>query len=178
MTDRTPFPDPPTDAEIEAAKRFGVSVGLYRRFKRNAGPDAGRLERGDGPADIVAEEHLAEKMRRGPGLFKPRNKAPSILVSAARTPGEVAQTLLTISCYLGLMFLIIGLGGEKVQRVPGVFQVIALGLLVIPAMTISSLVWRSVGEGMRDRVRLLVRFWPLTLMVLIFLLGGVRLLLD
>ncbi len=178
MTDHTPFSDPPTEAEIEAAQRFGVSVGLYRRFKRNAGPGADRLEGGDGPADIVAEVQLAEKMRREPGFFKPRDKARGMLVSAARTPGEAAQTVLTIACYLGLMFLIIGLGGERVQRVPGVFQVIALGLLLIPAMMISSRVWRSIGEGMRDRVRLLVRFWPVTLLILIFLLGGVRLLVD
>lgn len=175
MTDRPLFPDPPTDAENEAAKRFGVTTNLYRRFKRNAGPAADRLERGDGPADIVAEEHLAGKMRREPGLFKRRNQAPSILVSAAKTPGEVAQTLLTISVYLALMFLIVGFGGDTVQRVPGVFQVIALGLLLIPAMMISSFVWRGVGEGVRDRVRLLVRFWPLTVIALIFLLGGIRL---
>lgn len=178
MTDRPPFPAPPTDAEIEAAKRFGVTVDLYRRFKRNAGPAADRLERGDGPADIVAEEHLAEKMRREPGLFKHRDKAPGILVSAAETPGEVARTLLTISVYLALMFLTVGLGGDTVQRVPGVFQVVALGLLLIPAMMISSFVWRGVGEGVRDRVRLLVRFWPLTLVALVFLLGGISLLLG
>jgi len=77
-----------------------------------------------------------------------------------------------------VMFLIVGFGGDAVQRVPGIFQVIALGLLLIPAMTISSLVWRGVGEGMRDRVRLLVRFWPLTLIALIYLLGGLRLLLE
>jgi len=170
--------DPPTDAEIEAAKRFGVSLSLYRQFKRNAGPNADLLERGDGPADIVAEQQLAEKMRREPGAFKRRNRPPSILVSAAKTPGEVAQTLLTISCYLALMFLIVGFGGEAVQRVPGIFQVIALGLLLIPAMMISSFAWRSVGEGMRDRVRLLVRFWPITLVVLVFLFGGLRLLFD
>ena len=178
MTPRSPFPDPPTQAEIEAAQRFGVSVDLYRRFKQNAGPAAERLERGEGPEDIAAETRLAERMRREGGVFKMRNTPPSVFASAAKTPGEAAQTILTIACYLALMFLIIGFGGERVQRVPGVFQVMAAGLLLIPAMMISSRVWRGIGEPMRDRVRLLVRFWPLTLLVLIFLLGGIRMLLE
>lgn len=176
--DDTPFSTPPTQAEIEAAQRFGVSVNMYRRFKRNAGPAADALERGEGPSDIVADARLAERMRREGGLFKSRNSAPSVLDSASRTPGEVAQTILTIACYLVLMFLIIGLGGERVQRVPGVFQVVAAGLLVIPALMLSSRIWRGVGEGVRDRVRLLVRYWPLTLFALLFLLGGIRVLLQ
>ncbi len=103
---------------------------------------------------------------------------PSVFASAAKTPGEAAQTVLTISCYLVLMFLIIGFGGERVQRVPGVFQVMAAGLLLVPAMMISSRLWRWIGERMRDRVRILFRFWPLTLFVLIFLLGGIRMLME
>ena len=178
MTDPTPFPHPPTRAEIETAARFGVSVDLYRRFKRNAGPAADRLERGEGPADIAEEALLAERMRREGGVFKLQNTPPSILASANQTPGEVAQTILTIACYLILMFLIIGLGGERVQRVPGVFQVVAAGILVIPAMMASTRIWRGVGEGVRDRVRLLVRWWPLTLIALVFLLGAIRLLLE
>lgn len=176
--DTNPFPHPPTQAEIETAERFGVSVDLYRRFKRNAGPAADRLERGEGPADVAEEARLAERMRREGGAFKLRNTPPNILVSAQRTPGEVAQTILTIACYLILMFLIIGFGGERVQRVPGVFQVVAAGLLLIPAMMISSRIWRGVGEGVRDRVRLLVRWWPLTLVALIFLLGGLKRMLE
>jgi len=176
--DGTPFPHPPTQAEIEAAERFGVSVDLYRRFKRNAGPAADRLERGEGPADVAEEALLAERLRRQGGVFKRRDTPPNILVSAHRTPGEVAQTILTIACYLILMFLIVGLGGERVQRVPGVFQVFAAGLLLIPAMMISSRIWRGVGEGVRERVRLLVRWWPVTLIALIFLLGGIKLMLE
>lgn len=170
MTQPSPFTDPPTDAEIEAAQRFGVSVDLYRQFKQNAGAAADRLERGDGPEDIAAEARLAQRMRRDSG------GPPGVFTSAAKTPGQAAQTVLTISCYLVLMFLIIGFGGERVQRVPGVFQVMAAGLLLIPAMMISSWIWRGIGERLRDRVRVLFRFWPLTLLALIFLLGGIRML--
>lgn len=173
-----PWSGPPTQREIDAAQRLGISVELYRRFKRNAGPEADRFERGDGPLDIVEEEHLAQKLRIEPGLFKRRHTAPNILVQAARTPGEVARSLLTIICYLMMMFLIIGLGGEAVQRVPGVFQVLALGVLLIPAMLLSSFIWRHLGEGGRDVARVLVKFWPLTLPALLFGIGALKLLLS
>jgi hypothetical protein len=147
---------------------------MYLEFKRNAGPAAEQLERGIGPADIESEARLARQLRRQPSLFKARNKAPSVLVSAARTRGEVAQTLLTIFCYLVLMCLLVGFGGETVQRIPGVFQVLGLGLLLIPAMLLSSASWRQVGESARNTIRALIRFWPLTVVALIFLLGLVR----
>lgn len=174
-----PFNEPPSPAEIDAAQRLGVSVEMYRQFKRNAGPAAERLEQGDGPADIVAEDHLADKMRREPGLFKKRNEAPSLFVQAAETPGEVAQTILTIFCYLVLMFgSLIVYGVEKAQRIPGIFQVVILGLLVIPAMMLSSRIWERIGEGARDFCRTLVRIWPVTLVLLILVFGGLKLLLQ
>ncbi len=174
MSEPMSFPTPPTEAEIDAAERLGVGLDLYRQLKRNAGAAGDRLEQGDGPADVVKEQHLADKLRREPGIFKARNTAPNVLVAAARTPGEVAQTLLTIFCYLALMFLVVGFGGERVQRIPGVFQVAALGLLLIPAMMLSSAIWRGLGEGVRDTIRALIRFWPLTFVALIFLLGLLR----
>lgn len=132
----------------------------------------------DRPEDIVAEEALARQMHRRSGVFKRQNSAPNIFSQAARTPGEVAKTILTIACYLGLMFLIVAFGGQRVRAVPGIFQVVGLGLLIIPAMSLSSLIWEAIGETARDGVRLLVRFWPLTLVLLVFALGGLRLLLE
>lgn len=173
-----PASGPPTQAELDAAQRLGVDVGLYRQFKRNAGAAADALEVGTGPRDIVAEEQLYQKMRMEPGLFKGPDTAPHVVVAAARTPGEVAKSLLTIACYLVLMFMLIGFGGETVQDVPGVFQVVAALLLVVPAMMLSSFIWEGIGEGMRDVVRALVRFWPLTLPALIFALGALKLLLG
>ena len=58
---------------------------------------------------------------------------------------------------------------------PGIFEVIYLGVLVIPAMMLSSFVWRILGEGVRDVLRFLVRFWPLTLIALLFGLGLLKL---
>jgi hypothetical protein len=174
-----PVPEPPTPAEVEAARRLGVPLELYRQFKRNAGPAAERLEKGDGPADVVAEQQLADKMRRQPGLFKRQNTAPNIFVQAAETPGEVAKTLLTIFCYVVLMFgSLIFYGVEKAQRIPGIFQMVILGLLVIPALMLSSFIWEHIGEGARDVCRALVRFWPLTLVGLIFLFGMLKMLLQ
>ena len=173
-----PFNEPPTPEEIDAAQRLGVPVAMYRQFKRNAGPEAERLEKGDGPADIVAEERLAEKMRREPGLFKQRHEAPNIFVEAANTPGEVAKTLLTIFCYLVLMFLLVAFGGDKVHKAPGIFQMIGLFVLVIPAMMLASFLWERIGEGARDFCRLLVRLWPLTLIALIFAFGMLKMLLQ
>lgn len=174
-----PFNEPPTPEEVDAAQRLGMSLDLYRQFKRNAGPAAEKLEQGDGPADVVAEERLAEKMRREPGLLKGRNEAPNLLVQAAETPGEVAKTLLLVFCYVALMFGgLIAYGVEKAQRIPGIFQMVILGLLVIPAMMLSSFIWERIGEGARDFCRTLVRIWPVTLIVLIFILGGLKLLLS
>jgi hypothetical protein len=51
-------------------------------------------------------------------------------------------------------------------------------LLVIPAMLLASFIWERIGENARDIVRVLVRFWPLTLIALLFVLGLVRMLLE
>lgn len=170
MTD--PRNETPTQAEIDAAQRLGVGVDFYRRFKANAGEAGAKLEQGEGPADIVAEDQLYQKMRIEPGLFKRRHEAPNLLVTAVRAPGEVAQMLLTIVCYAGLMALSLGVAGaERVRQIPGLFTTIYLFVLVIPAMMLSSFVWRSVGERARDVMRFLVRVWPLTLIALLFGLG-------
>ena len=174
-----PEPPPPTQDEIDTAQRLGLSLAMYRKFKQNAGTEAEKLERGEGPADITAEERQYEKMRIEPGLFKPRNASPNLLVAAARTPGEVAKSLLTILSYLALMALtIVFVGVERLGRIPGIFEVIYLGVLLIPAMMLSSFLWRVIGEGARDFIRMLVRFWPLTLLGLIFILGLLKVLLH
>ncbi len=45
-------------------------------------------------------------------------------------------------------------------------------------MMLASFFWERIGENARDVVRVLVRFWPLTLIVLLFVLGLVRMLLG
>jgi hypothetical protein len=54
---------------------------------------------------------------------------------------------------------------------------VILGLLVIPAMMLSSFIWDRIGEGARDICRLLVRIWPVTLIGLVFLFGILKMLL-
>jgi len=51
-------------------------------------------------------------------------------------------------------------------------------VLVIPAMLLTSFLWRIVGEGVRDVLRFLVRFWPLTLIALLFGLGLLKMFLQ
>jgi hypothetical protein len=174
-----PIHTPPTQDEIDTARRLGVSLETYRRFKQNAGPEVAKLEQGEGPADVTAEERQYDRMRAEPGLFKSRDESPNIFVAAVRTPGEVAKTLLTILCYLVLMALsIVAVGSERLNRIPGVFEVIYLGVLLIPAMMLSSFLWRVIGEGARDVVRTLVRFWPLTFLGLVFIVGVLKVLLH
>jgi len=55
------------------------------------------------------------------------------------------------------------LGGERVTKMEGIFQCVLLGVLIIPAMGVSGRIWAAIGERARDVIRLLVRFWPLTL---------------
>ena len=171
-----PQDPPPTEDEVAAARRLGVGVDLYRRFKRNAGPGMEAFERGAGPADIAAEQQLYRSLRESKGLFKARDVAPNVFVAAARTPGEVARSLLTIACYLALLLLIVAIWGRQIDAVPGVFQVAGVLVLVLPAMWLSSTLWERIGEGPRDVVRALVRFWPLTLVAGVFALGLLRLL--
>ncbi len=117
-----------------------------------------------------AEEAKAEQMRRDPGIIKARNTAPNIFVQAAKTPGEVAKFILFVVCYvIGLAAFVI-IGGERVQKMPGIFQAIILGVMIIPVMMITDRIWEAIGESARDFFRVLIRFWPLTFVGLVFVL--------
>ncbi len=170
----------PTAEDIAAAQRLGVPIAEYLAVKLEVLAEEARkqLPPDDRPADIVREERIAQRLRREPGIFKPRHQSPNLFVQAARAPGEVAKTVIFVLLYLVAMVTLIILGGEKVHRLPGVFQCIALGLLIIPVMWLTGRVWEAMGEGARDVCRALVRFWPLTVIALIFLLGLLKLLLD
>lgn len=170
-----PKPTPEDEAE---ALRLGVTMDEYRAMKLQVQFEQARKEAGikDAPPDIAAEEAKAAQMRREAGFIKPRNAAPNIFVQAAKTPGEVAKTILFVLCYLVGMIALVVLGGERVQKMPGVFQCVILGLMVIPVMMVTGRIWEAIGEGGRDVLRALVRFWPLTLVALIFVLGIIKML--
>lgn len=171
---------PPTAEDLAAAKQLGVSIQEYQSAKLEVLAEEARkqLPPDDRPEDIVREERIARRLRREPGLFKSRNEPPSLVVEAARAPGEVAQTILFVVLYLVALAALIILGGEKVHRTPGILQCFALGLLVLPVLWLTRRVWEAMGEGARDFCRLLVRLWPLTLVALLFALGLLRLLLG
>lgn len=170
--------------ELEA-RRLGVTLDEYRAIKLEVQfgearkqAEQSRLQAGDTatPPDIAAEEAAAHRLRVDPGLIKPRNTAPNVLVQAAKTPGEVAKLILFVGCYFVGLVGIVVVGGERVQKMPGIFQCVILGLLVIPSLLITDRIWEAIGERARDVIRAMVRFWPLTLIALLFALGLLRML--
>ena len=157
----------PTPADEAAARGLGVDIDTYMSdkmsalFRKPAAPED----------DIAVEAAEAQRLRARPGIIKPRGTPPNLLVQAWRTPGDVAGTMLFVFCYIvGLAALVI-VGGERAQALPGIFQVVLLGLLVIPARSMADRLWRALGERGRSLVRTLIRFWPLTLIALVYLLG-------
>lgn len=168
----------PTAEDVEEARRLGISIDEYKSLKLEAQFDMARAQHRDEstPPDIQAEQAKAARLRSQPGLFKPRNQTPGLLTQAARAPGEVARMILFVICYLVSMVLLILLGGETARRLPGIFQCVALAVLIIPTAWITNRIWAAIGENARDVLRALVRFWPLTLVGLIFALGLLKLL--
>lgn len=170
-------PKPTAEDEAEA-RRLGVGIDEYRALKLEAQFNLARNEHRDDrtPADIEAEQAKAAHLRAQPGFFKTRNQTPGLLTQAARAPGEVARMILFVICYLVGLILLVVLGGETAQRLPGIFQCFALAALTFPTAWISNRIWEMIGENARDALRTLVRFWPLTLLGLIFVLGMLRML--
>lgn len=165
---------PQATPEDEAeARRLGVDVDAYRATKLQVlAEQAKRPDAGAEPPrlDITKEEAEAMRLRAQPGLIKPRNTAPNIFVQAAKTPGEVAKMILFVLCYVVGLILLVNLGGEKVTKLPGLFQCVLLGVLILPAMWATDRIWAAIGERARDVIRALVRFWPLTLVALFVVL--------
>lgn len=126
------------------------------------------------PDDITEEQALYARLRREPGWFKPRDKAPNLFVTAWRTPGELAVMGLSVAYYAITLALTVILGGESVTRLPGIFQCGLLALAVIPAYMLGGGTWRAMGRAGRDRVRLCIRFWPVTLPVAVMIAGAVK----
>jgi hypothetical protein len=163
-----------TPEEEAAARELGVDVHTYRAAKLEVvvkQAAQAQHEKSGVPDDIAAETAKALHLRREPGLVKLRHTSPNLLVQAAKTPGEVAQLILFVLLYvIGLAALVI-IGGERVHRMPGIFQVIILGLMVIPTLWLSRRIWEAIGERARDLFRFMIRFWPLTLFLLVFALA-------
>lgn len=166
-----------TPEEEAAARVRGVSVVTYRAQKmaeevaqarRAADATAGV------PPDVAAERDKAMEMQREAGLLKRRGVAPNIFVQAAETPGEVAKLVLFVFLYVAGLAALVILGGERVQKLPGIFQCGLLALLIIPVWWLMNRIWYGIGEGARDFFRTLVRFWPVTLVLLVFALGILR----
>jgi hypothetical protein len=161
-----------TPEDEAAARELGVTADEYRVMKPEIQAEEMRRAAGGSgtPPDIAAEENTAWRLRREPGLIKLRNETPNLLVQAAKTPGEVAQMILFVICYILELAGIVVMGGERLQKIPGLFQYVLLGILIFPTMWITSRIWAAIGERARDVFRIMVRFWPLTLIGLFFVL--------
>ncbi len=169
----------PTPEEEAAARAQGVEVPTYRAMKmaeQVAQARAAANEKAGIPADVAAETDKAMAMQHDAGLLKRRGVSPNILVQAAATPGEVARMVLFVFLYVAGLAVMLITAGERVQKLPGIFQCGLLALLLIPVWWLTNRIWNGVSEGVRDICRALVRFWPLTLVLLVFALGMLRLL--
>ena len=165
---------PKATPEDEAeARRLGVTIDEYRATKVEVQFEQARQALPMDPAvpdDITAEQRTARRLHLDPGIVKPRNTAPNILVQAVETPGEVARTILFVFLYVVGLAAFVIIGGERVQKMEGIFQCVLLGLLLIPVWWLTNRIWEGIGERARDAIRALVRFWPLTLLALFFAL--------
>ena len=169
----------PTPEEEAAARAQGLSVPAYRAAQIAAQVASARKaanERDGVPDDVAAESDKAMEMQRNAGLLKRRGVSPNILVQAAETPGEVARMVLFVFLYVAGLAVMMIIAGERVQKLPGIFQCGLLALLLIPVWWLTNRIWHGVGEGVRDFFRALVRFWPATLVLLVFALGILRVL--
>ena len=133
----------------------------------------------DLPEDIAEEQALARKLRAEPGLFKGRHRAPNIFITAWRTPGELATLFLLVQSYILYLFaFLFYLGPEQVRKIPGIIQCAILAALIIPAWITAHFVWRKCGLPIRNIIRVLIRLWPVNIVVLLVALKGFAFLMN
>lgn len=172
---------PPLPVEAAEASRLGLNLEVYRRLKQQSktGDVAADLramtqaaaERGEetGDDDIAHEEATYQAMRREKGIFKKRGEAPGFIRAASRTPGEVAKGILFCLAYL-VQLCLIGVWLERGgRRDIGALWFPILGVLVISSFIISGAIWRLLGERAREVIRGVVRLWPVTFPLILFL---------
>ncbi|MGV3757617.1 MAG: hypothetical protein ACO1QS_19735 [Verrucomicrobiota bacterium] len=177
---RTPSKPPPLPDEAAEASRLGLNLEVYRRLKQQSktGDVAAELramteeaaERGEQTVDddIAHEEATYRAMQREKGIFKKRGEAPGFIRAASRTPGEVAKGILFCLAYL-VQLCLIGIWLERVGRQDiGALWFPILGVLVITSFIISGAIWRLLGERAREVIRGVVRFWPVTFPLILF----------
>lgn len=133
--------------------------------------------RGDAMGDDIAQDDSAyQRMRNEQGVFKKRGEAPGLLRMASEAPGEVARTILFFLAFLVQLCLLSIWHQNTGRRELGALWLVIFVLLGITSMIISGVIWRALGERARDVIRLLIRFWPITLPLFIFLLGLLKML--
>jgi hypothetical protein len=176
---QTPPKLPPPLTDAAEAARLGLTLEVYLRLKRQSNTGnveadlramtAAATQRGEQAGDDIAQEEAEyNAMWRRGGVFKRRNSAPGFISTAMRTPGEVAKMVLfLLAFFVQLAFLGIWLSNHRKVEL-GALWFFILGGLVISSMIITSLVWRALGERVREAIRWAVRFWPITFPLLLF----------
>ena len=181
---RTPPKLPTPSPDAAEAARLGLTLDVYLRLKRQSqtgsveadlrAMTAAATQRGEQAGDDIAQEESEyNAMWREGGVFKRRNSAPGFISTAMRTPGEVAKMVLfLLAFFVQLALLAIWQGNHRRVEL-GALWFFILGGLVISSMIITSVVWRALGERVREATRWVVRFWPITFPLL--LLAGIGL---
>lgn len=180
---------PSARADEAEARRLGLNLSVYQQLKKQsptgnveevlrAMTAAATIEPTLEEEDIAAEEKAYRRLRHEQGIFKRRGEAPGLFKTASHAPGELARSLLFIMAYLGQIIALAIWQNHSGRKELGALWLVLFVVLGITSFLISSLIWRSLGEHGRNACRWLIRFWPITLTFLLFLLGLLKLVLS
>jgi len=124
--------------------------------------------------DVEAEEDLAAGMQHKRRWWSSRRGA-SLFEVASKTPGQIVRTVIFLGVWLALLVVFVPRFDAWGFR--EVLSIIPFIGTAVAAYILSGIIWRSMGESARDMGRAAVRYWPLTIVILLFVLGGLRLML-
>ncbi len=125
--------------------------------------------------DVEAEEDLAAGMQHKRPWWTSRRGA-SLFEVASKTPGRIVRTMLFLGVWLVL--LVISVPRFDACGFREVLSIIPFIGTAVVAYIQSGIIWRAMGESAHDMGPAAIRYWSLTTVILIFVLGGLRLMLD
>ncbi len=182
----TPIPPPSPDKDEAAARRLGITLEQYRSLQRSFQCDdvealveearrrgSTSMTEEEGNGDVQNEEAAYQHLRRTGSFFRSRGQSPGLLETASKTPGQIATMILT--CAYWLVLLVLTAPYYQSWGFREALSLIPFFGSAILAWSAAEATWRKIGPERRERVRIAIRFWPVTLVVLIFTLGLLRL---
>lgn len=180
VTCMKPPPLPPDDGQKRLGSIFpsrGAHKPWFGSLKLEefvmAASEAAEKRRAD-MDDVEAEEDLAAGMQHKRRWWSSRRGA-SLFEVASKTPGQIVRTVIFLGVWLALLVVFVPRFDAWGFR--EVLSIIPFIGTAVAAYILSGIIWRSMGESARDMGRAAVRYWPLTIVILLFVLGGLRLML-